>query len=121
MALSRKWKDGKVLFVDSFVFDVPKTAVAKKVLVTLAKASGAEQLATKKQNAALIALSDGNVAANKSFRNIGSISLLPLRDLNSVAVLGSSYLILENPEAGIAILQNRASKKNSPKNLTPNT
>ena len=35
--LSRKWKDGEIVFVDSLHFDSPKTARAKEVLAMLAK------------------------------------------------------------------------------------
>ena len=111
IALSRKFKDGQILFVDSFGLEAPKTAAAKKALVTLSKVSGFEKLAAKKRNAALVALSDPNDSTTKSFRNIGNISLASVRNLNPVSVLGSSYLIIENPEAAIAILSQRADSK----------
>ena len=120
MAISRKLRDGEVMFVDSFGISTPKTAVAQKALMMLSKVSGFEKLATKRQNAALVAFSDPTEAAQKSFRNIGNVSAVALRSLNPVAVLGNSYLIIENPEAAVAILTQRASK-NSSKNLEPRT
>lgn len=113
MALSRKLKDGEVLFIDSFGITEPKTALAKKTLTMLASASGLPRMISKPKNAALVALADPTEAAKKSFRNLGNIACVPVRDLNPVAVLGSSYLIFENPEAGVAILEHRASKKRS--------
>src|SRR3990167_5958891 len=67
MALSRKLKEGQILFVDSFGLTQPKTAQAQKSLAMLSKVSGFEKLTTKKKkNAALIAFADPSVAANKS-------------------------------------------------------
>ncbi len=109
MALSRKLADNEIVFVDSFGITAPKTAVAKKALVALSK-SGFEKL-SKKKNAALIALPDPSEAAMKSFRNIGNVDVMSVRNLNPVAVMGSSYLVVENPEAAVAILATRATNK----------
>ncbi|MDO8523898.1 MAG: 50S ribosomal protein L4, partial [bacterium] len=114
---SRKLKDGEIVFVDSFGMSVPKTALAKKSLDSLAAVSGLEKITTKRRNAALIALSDGSEATKKSFRNIGSVACVPVRDLNPVSVLGSSFIIIENPEAGIAFLKNRALSKKAKADL----
>lgn len=111
MALSRKLKDGEIIFVDSFGFDAPKTALAKKALMTLSKVSGFEKLATKKKNAALVALSESTPATVKSFRNIGHVESVDVRSLNPVAVLGKTFLIIENPDAAVAIIKERAAKK----------
>lgn len=110
MALSRKLKDGEVIFIDTFGLSEPKTAAAKKTLAALSKVKGFEKLATKKKNAALIALADKNAAAEKSFRNIGNITCADVRSINPVSVLGNSYIVFENPEAAIAIVEARVSK-----------
>lgn len=111
MALSRKLRDGEILFIDSFGISAPKTATAQKALIMFSKVSGFEKLATKRKNAALIAFADPSLAAHKSFRNIGNVTAVPVRNLNPVAVLGNSYLIIENPEAAVAIIAQRAMKK----------
>ena len=110
MALSRKQKEGQILFVDSFGLTEPKTAQAQKSLAMLSKVSGFEKLTTKRKNAALIAFSDPSVAANKSFRNIGNITVVSVRNLNPVAVLGNSYLVIEGPDAAVAIVGSRMQK-----------
>jgi len=111
MALSSKIRDGEVIFIDSLAFDAPKTSIAKKTLIALG-GIGFDKIVRKRSNAALIALSDGNITAKKSFGNIGNVTTIPLRDLNPVAVLSAKYLVIENPAAGIAILSRRlASKK----------
>ncbi len=104
-ALSRKLADGEIIFVDSLSFDVPKTKEARTMLSGLASVSGFEKLATKKQNAALILLSGNNVAAKKSFQNIGSVSVEEVRNVNVVDALGSTYLVIENPAEAIKILE----------------
>ncbi len=115
MALSRKFKDGEIIFVDSFGLDTPKTAVARKILVMLSKIAGFEKLSTKKKNAALIAFAEPTVAAQKSFRNIGNVDCVAVRNLNPVVVLKSSYLVIENPEAAVAIVESRSHKQPRPK------
>ena len=110
MVLSRKLSDGEIIFVDSFGMTEPKTAGAAKVLAQLSKVKGFEKLSKKKRNAALIAIADRNEATQKSFRNIGNVECVDIRSLNPVAVLGKTYLILENPEAAVAIVAARTEK-----------
>ena len=111
VALSRKFKDGELLFVNSFGIETPKTAVAKKSLVALSKISGFEQLATKRKNAALIAFAELSPVSQKSFRNLGNVECASVRNLNPVSVLGHVYIVIENPEASIAIIQSRTINK----------
>jgi large subunit ribosomal protein L4 len=113
IALSRKLRDGEIVFVHSFEIEKPSTASAKKALVALSK-SGFDRL-NKDKNAALVAFSDAKEASVKSFRNLGNVSYASVRDLNPVSVLRAKYLILENPEAAVAILATRAASKNSPR------
>lgn len=111
MALSRKLKDGELIFVDSFGISEPKTAAAQKALAMLSKVSGFGKLGTKRKNAALIAFADPTEATQKSFRNIGNVTAVAVRNLNPVAVLGNTYLVIENPEAAVAIVASRIDKK----------
>jgi large subunit ribosomal protein L4 len=110
MALSKKFKDGEVIFVDSFTFAEPKTALAKKSLVALSKVPGFEKLNRRKKNLALIALSARSDAATKSFRNIGNVTCTPVSDLNPVSVLGSTFLVIENPEVSLKTVEARLKK-----------
>lgn len=119
IALSKKLADSEVLFVDSFGLTLPKTAAAKKALAALSGLKGFEKLASKKKNAALIAFADKSAAAEKSFRNIGSVACIAVRNLNPLSVLRSTYLIIENPQAAIAQIESRFSKKNSSSTLNP--
>ena len=109
--LSRKAKDGEIIFVDAFAFAAPKRGIAKSALVKLAKGAGAVQLVSKKKNAALFALASHNVNAIKSFSNFGNMMTEEMRSLNPVDVLGHKYLIIENPEAAFKALTARAKSK----------
>ncbi|MBI5456766.1 50S ribosomal protein L4 [Candidatus Kaiserbacteria bacterium] len=111
MALSQKFKDGGVVFIDSLGLEEPKTAAAKKVLVSVSGALGLKGLVEKKANAAFVALADPRESATKSFRNLGNIECKAVRELNPVSVLKHSYLIIENPEAALAILSHRIGEK----------
>ena len=101
VALSRKWKDGEVIFIDSLEMAAPKTSEAKKILSALSKAG---LNVTKKNNAALIALPERHSATVKSFANIGNVAVEEVRTLNPVNVLSSKYLIIANPEAAFETL-----------------
>ncbi len=109
--LSKKWKDGEVLFVNTLSFATPKTKDAKAMLVAIAAGSGASKLATKRKNAAIVAFAkkDANVA--KSFRNIGSLTLEEARNLNPVDLVTKKYLVIENPAEALPQLSARLTKK----------
>jgi len=113
MALSRKYKDGEIIFVDHFGFDIPKTAAAAKALSSLSKVEGFAKLSgptAKRRNMALIVIAEPSENTVKSFRNIGSTMISAVRDMNPVSVLKYKYLILENPEAAVAIIESRSTK-----------
>lgn len=105
IVLSKKFRDGEVLFVDSLSFAAPKTAEAKSVLVGLSKAKGFETLATKRKNAAFIAIGKKDPNVEKSFRNIGSVIVDEARNLNMLDLLGSKFVVIENPTESIKALE----------------
>jgi large subunit ribosomal protein L4 len=109
--LSKKFKDNEIIFVDTLSFAEPKTREAKAVLVAIAKASGADTLATKRKNAAIIAFSKKDVTAEKSFQNIGSVIAEEVRNLNTVDLLDKRFLIIENPTESLSILKARLTAK----------
>lgn len=113
MALSKKLKDGEVLFIESLGFKEPKTAAARKALTALASVKGFEKLSTKRVNAGLLALAEKNFAAEKSFRNIGSITTMDIRNLNPVQVMKAKYILIENPAESLAIIAKRLEKKSA--------
>jgi large subunit ribosomal protein L4 len=102
--LSRKAKDGEIILVDKFAFSEPKASLAKATLDKLAVGASAAPLASKKKNAALLALSMYDTNAIKSFSNFGNVMTEELRNLNPLSVMTAKYLIIEKPEEAFAAL-----------------
>ena len=109
MALSRKFADGEILFVDSFGFSKPKTSDAKKAMLAFGKLDGFKKM-NASYNAALIAVAEQNENFTKSFRNISSVSFDAIANLNPVMVLKYKYLIIENPEVTVPVVEKRLKK-----------
>jgi large subunit ribosomal protein L4 len=109
--LSKKHADGEIFFVDSLGFDAPKTADAKSILTALAGIKGAEGLASKRKNAALIVLSTRDAAAEKSFRNLGNVLVSQVKDINPVELLTYKYVVVAKPDEALETLKGRVAKK----------
>ncbi len=107
ITLSKKLSDGEVIFVDSLNFEAPKTASAKAAVTAIAKGSGAEMLATKNKNAALIVLSGRDEATEKSFRNFGNMEVKSVKDINPVDLLTYKYVVVADPKESIETLEKR--------------
>lgn len=107
VALSSKLKDGEILFIDMPKFSEPKTKVAKDALNSLSKVAGFEMLSNRRNNSALLALSDADVNTARSFENMGNIGLTESRNLNPVSILSYKYLVIANPEESIDHLEKR--------------
>lgn len=107
--LSRKYKDGEVIFIDTVNIATPKSSEAKKIISSLASIKGYEKLATKKSKTAIIALDKKADTVTKSFRNFGNMSIEEFRNVNPVSILNHTYLIVSNPEVSLKILD-KASK-----------
>lgn len=105
--LSRKFRDGEILFVDALTFTEPKTRDAKAILTALSGISGYEKLDAKKNNVALIALSEHDEMVKKSFNNFGNIEVEEVRNLNPVDLLTYTYVIVVSPEQAVEILKGR--------------
>jgi large subunit ribosomal protein L4 len=105
--LSKKAKDGEIIFVDKFAFSAPKTKDAKASIVAIAAAAGVPELATKRNNAAVVALAKKDANTEKSFRNIGSMISEEIRNLNTVDLMDKRYLIIENPAEAFEVLKSR--------------
>jgi large subunit ribosomal protein L4 len=108
--LSRKLKDGEILFVDTMNIKAPKAKDAKKILSSLATIKGYEKLATKTKNAAMIAFDKKSDALTKSFRNFGNVSIEEFRNINPVSVLNHTYLIVTNPAESLKALTAKSAK-----------
>ena len=81
-ALSDRAAEGKVLVVDSWGWDEPKTKDAKAALEALG-ATGR----------VLVVLADGDAVAARSFRNLPEVQLIAARELNAYDVLVNDCVV----------------------------
>jgi len=105
--LSQKLKDGEILFVDDFKFEVPKAKEAKNVLEKLSGIKGFEMILNKKKNSAFMALGERDENVEKSFSNFGNIEMGELRSINPLDILGCKYLVITKPEESIDFLMSK--------------
>jgi large subunit ribosomal protein L4 len=105
--LSKKLKDNEIIFVDSLSISDIKTKTAVEVVKNLAKASGMKTLASSKKPRVLTALFARDPKTEKSFRNIPTLELVFLKNLNPMDVLNYKYLLIENPVEAVKFLESR--------------
>lgn len=105
--MSKKLADNEVIFVDSLAMDEAKTKDAKATIAALAKGTGFDTLVTKRKNAALVVLSDRNLATEKSFRNFGNVEVAQAKDINPVDLLTYKYVVVADPAASVEIFETR--------------
>jgi large subunit ribosomal protein L4 len=105
--LSKKLKDGEIIFVDTLAMPEIKTKSSLDVMKNLAKASGIKPLAGSKKAKVLTALFDRNEKAEKSFRNLPQLEMVFLKNLNPLDVLNHQYLLIENPAEAVKFLEAR--------------
>jgi len=108
--LSKKFKEGEILFLDEVKLNAPKTKDAKSIITSLSKIKGYEKLATKKVNTAIIALDKKTSVVEKSFGNIGNFSIEEFRNVNPVSLLNHTYLIISNPAESLKTLTAKTAK-----------
>lgn len=108
--LSRKFKDGEVLFVDTVSLSTPKSKDAKAILASLSSIKGYETILSKRANSAIIALDKKVQTVEKSFKNFGNVSVEEFRNINPVSVLNHKYLIVTNPEVSLKALTEKTAK-----------
>lgn len=108
--LSKKFKDEEIIFVDSLAQSAIKTKTAMDVITNISKGAGIKDLASAKKARALVALSEKNTNIQKSFRNILSLEMAVIQNINPMQLLNQKYLIIENPEVAIAFLTSKLEK-----------
>lgn len=108
--LSAKLKKGQIFLVNDISMRVPKTVEAKGVLQSFSKIKGFEDILSKKKNSAYIALSSKDLNTEKSFRNIGNIVVDEIRNMNPLDLMKYKYVVISNPEKGLAQIGNKLSK-----------
>lgn len=109
--LSRKMKDGEILFLDNVSVADGKTKNAREMLTALGGIKGFETLANKKNNAALIALGQKDSAVERGFNNFGNVEIDEVRNLNPLDVMKYKYLLICQPEASVKFIESKMSSK----------
>ncbi len=108
--LSRKQSDGQMLFIESLSYGSPKTADAVKMLTAVAKGAAVRNFLTKKKNAAPVVLPARDEAVEKSFRNLGNVTVVQAKDVNPVDLLTATYVVVADPETSVATFAARVGK-----------
>ncbi len=103
--LSKKFRDGEIMFVDSLDIKEPKTKDALSIIDGLGKVKGFERIASKKKNAAVFGTPEVNSATTKSFRNIGKVEMLSISNWNPIKLMNNTFAVIVSPEASLDILK----------------
>jgi large subunit ribosomal protein L4 len=106
--LSKKYKDGKIMFVDSISMTAPKTKDAVSVLSTLSKIDGFSNITSKKHTAVLIVVPEKTDMVAKSFANLPGATLMKTKELSALSAFNANHILFVEPDTAIEIL----SKKN---------
>lgn len=109
--LSKKWKDGEVLFVSDVSLKEPKTKDARAMLTSLGSIAGYEKLATRRNNALYVILPKADANVKKSFQNMGNVLVGTVNTLNPVDVLSYKYLVLAAPEEVVKVIEAKSPVK----------
>ena len=109
--LSKKLKDGEILFVDNISFVQPKTKEAKAVLSKLASIKGFDGITKKRNNAALFAFNKKDHNTERSLRNFSNIVIDEIRNLDLVSVLDHKYLVVSDPKESLSVLSAKMTSK----------
>jgi len=115
--LSQKVRDNELILVDSISTGEIKTKTAVTIIDSLAKNDSLKGIKTKKNNAAIFALSSRDENTEKSFRNIDNIRLDLTQNMNISDLLKYKYVVLINPEESFDILSTRVKSINTEKIL----
>lgn len=108
--LSKKFKDGEIIFVDSFAMKEMKTKNASEVIKNLAKGLDVKDLGGARKPRALLSFDKKDTTTQKSYRNLPMLEMTFTSKLNPFAVLNRKYLIIENPENAVKFLASRMEK-----------
>ncbi|NOY35332.1 MAG: 50S ribosomal protein L4 [bacterium] len=101
-ALSQKFRDNEILFLDKVVLAEPKTKEAMAILKSVSSIKGFEKMASRRKNKAILALAKKDAEAEKSFRNIPGMEISEARSLNPLSILTHKFIIISNPKEAIA-------------------
>jgi large subunit ribosomal protein L4 len=108
--LSRKYRDGELIFLDDLSFSKPKTKDASDMLAKIGKAVGHNQVAYKTGKRVLLSTPAIEVNTDRSFRNLKSVLVKPAIEINPVDAMSYRFLVIVDPEKSLATLVGKSVK-----------
>jgi len=108
--LSKKFRDGEIVFVKSLELAEPKAAHAKSALSRVAEGSGNKMLVKKIKNAAVIAVPELSLNTKRGFQNFSNMEVMEIRNLNPLALINHKYVVIASPEASLVTLEARSAR-----------
>ncbi|MFA5831325.1 MAG: 50S ribosomal protein L4 [Candidatus Paceibacterota bacterium] len=105
--LSEKLKAGEIIFVDEIKAKEIKTKEAKEILKSFATISGCADIATKRKNAAFIALGKKDKEAERIFGNIKSVVIGEWRNITPSDLLKYKYVVVSHPEESVKFVASK--------------
>jgi large subunit ribosomal protein L4 len=116
-ALSDRASDGKVLVVDEWSFDVPRTKDALEVLGALGLRTRGER-----EDRVLLVVDPTDENTWKSFRNLGRrVQLVTPNELNTYDILVNDWLVFSKPTLEAAVARFGVEQASDPEGSTPGT
>lgn len=94
--LSRKFKDGEIVFVDSISLSATKTKYAKEVMDSVF-----DKASKKKNNALLLTIPKKDIAVEKSFANFSNMKVDEIRNMNPLDLMKYKYVAIVSPETAL--------------------
>ncbi len=105
--LSRKWRDGEVLLVDDLNSVAGKTKAARQALLRLAALDGFRELGYRHGRRALVVAPVLPAAVSRGFRNLPTVAMSAVSNLDPLTAMQSRYLVLADPVNSLKILADR--------------
>lgn len=115
VALSQKFRDGKMLFVNDITAPATKTKEIATALKGLTSVEGFKTLTTRKANNILVVVPETNAQLRTAFRNLSYAFVDGIKHTNAVDVLRYRYILVARPEDVIARLQSDTKVEAKPK------
>lgn len=109
--LSQKMRDGEIIFIEPISMGTPKTKDALSILKNIGKAVGKDRIATGKKPYSILAIPANEKNVQKSFANLPSTTVEMVQNLSVLDIINRKYLLLVGPEATLAFLEAKKTKK----------
>jgi len=109
--LSQKMRDGEVLFLEPVNFKTPRTKDALEILKKIGKAVGKDRIANGRKPYSLMTLPSNEKNVQKSFANLTSVTVEMVQNISVLDMINTKYLIFVDPEATLAFLEAKKTKK----------